>query len=160
MLYSSPVTTDPTLQRTYIHGHAPAVVQQHAKRTADEAAAFLLPKLLPEMRLLDVGCGPGSITIGLAQYLKRGEVIGVDLGRETLELARRDAEARGISNLRYEYADAYDLPLPGQFLRCALRTPGYTAPQRTSTRARRDAAVLKPAGLIALRDVDWGTAVY
>jgi cyclopropane fatty-acyl-phospholipid synthase-like methyltransferase len=69
----------------YTHGHAPAVVRQHAQRTADEAAAFLLPHLQPGMRLLDVGCGPGSITRGLAERLTAGHVVGVDLSRETLE---------------------------------------------------------------------------
>ena len=49
----------------YTHGHHASVVAQHGRRTAEEAAAFLLPRLRPGMRLLDAGCGPGSITAGL-----------------------------------------------------------------------------------------------
>ena len=60
------MTDEPLRHEMYTHGHTPAVVRQHAQRTAEEAAAFLLPELRPGMRLLDVGCGPGSITRGLA----------------------------------------------------------------------------------------------
>src|SRR5215470_18535769 len=91
----------PPRHETYTHGHAPAVVRQHGKRTAEEAAAFLLPSLRPGMRVLDVGCGPGSITRGLAESVAPGEVLGIDLSRETLEAARAGAAARGLTNLRY-----------------------------------------------------------
>src|SRR5690606_23173908 len=80
----------------YTHGHAQATVRQHGRRTAEEAAAFLLPALKPGMKLLDVGCGPGSITRGLAQLLAPGEVVGLDLSVETLADARQDAATRGI----------------------------------------------------------------
>src|SRR5207244_13106415 len=92
---------EPVRHETYTHGHAPATVRQHAQRTAEEAAAFLLPELRPGMRLVDVGCGPGSITRGLAERLAPGQVVGLDLSRETLDTARRDAAARGLANLVY-----------------------------------------------------------
>src|SRR5262252_7869330 len=106
------MSADPVRRETYTHGHAPAVVQQHAQRTADEAAAFLLPELEPGMTLLDVGCGPGSITRGLAERVAPGEVVGIDLSRETLEAARQDAAARGLKNLTYDEASVYQLPYP------------------------------------------------
>ena len=89
--------TEPVRHEHYTHGHAPAVVQQHAQRTAAEAAGFLLPELRPGMRILDVGCGPGSITRGLAEHVAPGQVIGVDLSRHTLDEAQRDAAARGLA---------------------------------------------------------------
>src|SRR5262245_18403455 len=103
---------EPLRHETYTHGHAPAVVRQHAQRTAEEAAAFLLPELRPGMRLLDVGCGPGSITRGLAERLALGEVIGLDPSKETIEGARRDAAARGLGNLHYQDGSVYQLPFP------------------------------------------------
>src|SRR5215831_8263061 len=51
---------------------------QHARRTAETQAAFLLPHLRPGMALLDLGCGPGSITIGLAAAVAPGPTTGVD----------------------------------------------------------------------------------
>src|SRR5207249_2091690 len=102
----------PVRHETYTHGHAPAVVRHHAKRTAEEAAAFLLPELRPGMRLLDVGCGPGSITRGLAEIVAPGQVVGLDMSSETLDAARRDAAARGLENLRYEIGSVYELAFP------------------------------------------------
>src|SRR5258705_12190379 len=107
---------EPLRHELYTHGHAPAVVRQHAQRTADEAAAFLLPHLRPDMRLLDVGCGPGSITRGLAERLTAGQVAGLDLSPETLEAARRDALARRLHNIRYQARSGYELPLAGGVL--------------------------------------------
>src|SRR2546426_270053 len=106
------MTDEPLRHEKYTHGHAPAVVRQHALRTAEEAAAFLLPELRPGMRLLDVGCGPGSITRGLAERLAPGLVVGVDLSRETLAAARQDAADRGLTNLLYEQGSVYQLPFP------------------------------------------------
>jgi ubiquinone/menaquinone biosynthesis C-methylase UbiE len=154
------MTDEPLRHETYTHGHAPATVRQHAQRTADEAAAFLLPELRAGMRLLDVGCGPGSITRGLAERLAPGEVVGVDPSEETLEAARRDAAARGLANLRYETASVYALPFPDASFDVAY------AHQVLQHLHERDAAlgemlrVLRPGGLVAIRDVDWETAAY
>src|SRR5215468_12319394 len=106
------MTDQPLRHEKYTHGHAPATLQQHAQRTADEAAAFLLPHLRAGMKLLDVGCGPGSITRGLAERLAPGQVVGLDLSAETLAGARRDAMVRGVTNLQYQEGSVYDLPFP------------------------------------------------
>ena len=154
------MTGEPLRHETYTHGHAPATVRQHGKRTAEEAAAFLLPALKPGMRLLDVGCGPGSITRGLAERLAPGEVVGVDLSRETLASARADAAARGLTNLRYEEASVYALPFPDASFDVAYA-------HQVSQHLREPAAalaemlrVVRPGGLVGVRDVDWATAVY
>ena len=51
----------------YLHGHAEPVVASHAARTVESSAAYLLPRLRPGLRVLDIGCGPGSITLDLAR---------------------------------------------------------------------------------------------
>jgi ubiquinone/menaquinone biosynthesis C-methylase UbiE len=147
-------------RETYTHGHAPATLRQHGLRTADEAAAFLLPELKPGMRLLDVGCGPGSITRGLAERLAPGQVVGVDLSLEALAGARAEAAERGLTNLQYEQGSAYELPFADASFDVAfahqvlqhLRDPGAAV--------REMLRVLRPAGLIAVREVDWGTVAY
>ena len=112
------------------------------------------------MRLLDVGCGPGSITLGLAEHLPLGEVIGVDLSRETLAQATREAEARGIRNLRYEVANIYALPFEAdQFDVVYAHQVIQHLPERPEA-LRQMLRVCKQGGRIAIREVDWGTVGY
>ena len=78
----------------YTHGHHAAVVASHAARTAQNSAAFLLERLEVGQRVLDVGCGPGSITVDLAALVDPGEVIGIDPVEAVLEQARTLADTR------------------------------------------------------------------
>ncbi len=144
----------------YTHGHAPAVVRQHAQRTAEEAAAFLLPELSPGMRLLDVGCGPGSITRGLAERVAPGEAIGLDPSEETLDMARRDAAARGLANLHYQEGSVYALPFPDASFDVAYAHQVLQHLRERGAALSEMLRVVRPGGLVAVRDVDWGTAAY
>ena len=67
-----------TLQGYVPDGVTPGLNRDYEDRTADRQAAFVLPYLRPGMNLLDVGCGPGTITVGLAQAVAPGHVIGID----------------------------------------------------------------------------------
>jgi ubiquinone/menaquinone biosynthesis C-methylase UbiE len=154
------MTSEPVRHETYTHGHAPATVAQHARRTADEAAAFLLPELRPGMRLLDVGCGPGSITRGLAERVAPGEVTGVDLSRETLATARADAAARGLPNLRYEEGSVYALPFAAASFDVVYAHQVLQHLREPTAALGEMLRVLRPGGLVAVREVDWGTAAY
>ena len=145
---------------TYTHGHAQATVRQHGRRTAEEAAAFLLPELQAGMRLLDVGCGPGSITRGLAALLAPGEVIGVDLSEDTLASARRDAAERGLGNVRYQVASVYELPFEDASFDVVFAHQVLQHLREPAAALREMLRVLRRDGLIAVRDVDWGTVAY
>ena len=154
------MSAEPPRHETYTHGHASAVVRHHAKRTAEEAAAFLLPELQPGMRLLDVGCGPGSITRGLAEIVAPGQVVGLDMSSETLDAARRDAAARGLENLRYEIGSVYELAFPDASFDAAYAHQVFQHLREREVALREMLRVLRPGGLIAVRDVDWGTVAY
>ena len=79
----------------YTHGHHSSVVSAHAVRRASEAAAFVLPELKSPMRLLDFGCGPGTITIDLAEHLlPGGSVVGIDSSEAVVEQARASASEK------------------------------------------------------------------
>ena len=67
-----------TKPATYTSGHDPAVLRTHAWRTVDNSAPYLKPWLKPDMKILDVGCGPGSITVDLATYVPQGHVTGIE----------------------------------------------------------------------------------
>jgi SAM-dependent methyltransferase len=123
--------------------HRPA----HARRTAESHAGFLLPLLKPGMAVLDVGCGPGSITVGLAAVVAPGPVCAVDLD---------PALADGTDGIRVLTADAADLPLDDAsfdviFICATLQH--LPDPLAALREARR---VARPGAVIAVADADWG----
>jgi ubiquinone/menaquinone biosynthesis C-methylase UbiE len=144
----------------YTHGHAPATLRQHGRRTAADAAAFLLPHLTPGMRLLDVGCGPGSITRGLAERLAPGDVVGVDVSADALAAARTDAAGRGLTNLRYQEGSVYELAFEDASFDAVFAHQFLQHLREPAAAVREMLRVLRPGGLLAIRDVDWATAAY
>lgn len=80
------------------------------RRSAEKQPAFLLPHLRPGMSLLDCGCGPGSITIGLARVVAPGAVVGVDIDPGEVERSRQLAAEQGVANVRFETGNVYELP--------------------------------------------------
>src|SRR5947207_15180089 len=75
-----------------------------------QVAAFLAPYLRPGMRLIDCGCGPGSITADIALAVAPGLAVGVDLRVDALAQARALARERGVANLAFHAASVYRLP--------------------------------------------------
>jgi len=127
-----------------------------AKRLASQAAAFRLPHLRAGMRVLDVGCGPGSITLGLAAAVAPGEVVGIDVQPSQVEKARALATQRGVTNVRFEASNVYELPFPdGSFDVAFANTvlQHLREPVRALAELRR---VLRPGGIVGVRDRDSG----
>ena len=94
----------------YVHCHHESVLRSHRWRTAENSAAYLLPHLRHGFRLLDVGCGPGTISIDLAGRVAPGRVVGIDAAEGPLEAARRAAAAAEVANVTFQVADAMALP--------------------------------------------------
>ena len=94
----------------YTPGYSPLVVQYMSRRRAERDAAFLLPHLRPGMSVLDCGCGPGTITSGLAHAVSPGRVIGLDCDRNQVLLAQQSAARLATSNLGVGAASLYALP--------------------------------------------------
>lgn len=96
---------------TYSHGHHASVVGAHAARTVVNSASYFSPLVEPGMRILDVGCGPGSITIDLARRVgPHGAVLGIDASAEVVETARAAAAEARVTNVEFRVGDAYDPP--------------------------------------------------
>ncbi len=96
----------------YTMGYAEEFERFLRRRTADTHAGYLLPHLKPGMRMLDIGCGPGTISVGLAGAVDPGEFFGVDMDASQVDLASKAAREGGHSNARFRVADALDLPFP------------------------------------------------
>src|SRR5688572_22159205 len=91
-----PVATSTPATEVYSQRDNPAFEAALAARTASQQAAFFLPHLRPGMRLLDVGCGPGAITLGLANVVTPGDVVGVDVQASQVERARTLESSQGV----------------------------------------------------------------
>jgi ubiquinone/menaquinone biosynthesis C-methylase UbiE len=141
----------------YTHGHHASVVGQHARRTAERDAAFLLPHLRAGMRLLDVGCGPGTITTGLARAVAPGDVVGIELVDGVIEQAREHAAREGIDNARFEYGDVYALPYADASFDAAYAHQVLQHLARQADALAEMHRVLRPGGLVAVRDADYQT---
>ena len=98
----------------YAMGYSDIFMEMLQRRSAPRNAGHLLPLLRPGMTLLDLGCGPGSITSGLAAAVHPGKTHGVDLNEEQLGLARRQAQELGLENLEFHQSNALRLPFPDQ----------------------------------------------
>ncbi len=138
----------------------PAFEAVMALRTAAKEGSFFLPHLSPGMRVLDVGCGPGSITIGFAEAVFPGEAVGVDFQPSQVALAQASSSSRGTLNARFEVADVYQLPFPDASFDAVFAHAvlwHLREPLRALAEIRR---VLRPGGIIGVRDCDWGGRIY
>jgi ubiquinone/menaquinone biosynthesis C-methylase UbiE len=146
----------PSSSDTYLHGHHDSVLRSHRWRTAENSAGYLLPRLRPDARVLDVGCGPGTITADLAGLVPDGDVTGIDAADGVVAEAREEAERRGQGNVRFETGDVYRLGYPdGTFdvVHAHQVLQHLTEPVAALREMRR---VCRPGGLVAARDGDYG----
>ena len=147
----------PEPRERYTHGHHPSVVAQHARRRAEVEAWFLLPRLQPGQRLLDVGCGPGTVTSGLARAVAPGLVTGLDAASDVLATAREHAAETGLANLEFVEGDVYALDYSGDTFDVVYANQllqHLSDPVAALQEMRR---VLRPGGLLGVRDADYAT---
>jgi ubiquinone/menaquinone biosynthesis C-methylase UbiE len=140
----------------YTHGHHESVLRSHTWRTAQNSAGFLLPHLKRGDSLLDVGCGPGTITMDLAEIVAPGVVIGIDRSDVVIERARDAADARALSNLSFAVGDVYNLEFDDASFDVVYAhqvLQHLSDPTRALTEMRR---VLRDGGWLAVRDADYG----
>jgi len=144
------------------HGVTPGLSRDYADRTAERQAAFVRPHLEPGMTLLDLGCGPGTITLGLARAVSPGLVIGLDHDPQHVAEARAAAEAAGVDNVRFLVGDALSLPFEPASLDGAFENNVFVhLADRAAAAAAELHRVVRPGGFLAARDatadaVLWG----
>jgi ubiquinone/menaquinone biosynthesis C-methylase UbiE len=143
---------------TYTHGHADPVLQSHRWRTAENSAAYLLPALRPGLDLLDVGCGPGTITVDLAARVAPGRVLGIDVSPDPLAEARGAAERAGVA-VTFEVGDVYALAAADDSFDVVHAHQVLQHLTDPVAALREMARVCRSGGVIAVRDVDYGAFV-
>jgi ubiquinone/menaquinone biosynthesis C-methylase UbiE len=145
----------------YTLGHHESVLRSHRWRTVENSAAYLIPHLRPGMNVLDVGSGPGTITVDIARRVFPGKVIGIDASDAVIDEARRLAEEQGLGNVEFMVADAYDTGFAaGTFdlvhAHQVLQHLGRPVDALIAWRA-----LLAPDGIVAARDCDYvGSIVF
>ena len=144
---------------SYIQGHHESVTRTHAVRTAEDSAAFLLPHLRGDMRILDVGCGPGSISCSLCKYVPKGLVIGVDVTETVLDQGR--FLGKDLKNISFQVANVVEgLPFPDEHFDIVYCHQVLIHISMPITALREMRRVCKVGGLVACREGDWGTVVF
>lgn len=150
-------TTRNDSQKPYLHGYASGMTtKMHAARTAENQAHFFLPYLEPGMTLLDCGCGSGSITVGLAKAVAPAQVIAIDIAQIEIDRARDRARQQGVNNLRFEVGDIFHLAYPDNAFDAVFCHNVLEHQDDPLTALLEMQRVLKPGGVIGVRDADNG----
>ncbi|MFF4101624.1 methyltransferase domain-containing protein [Streptomyces sp. NPDC001903] len=146
----------------YTHGHHESVLRSHRWRTAANSAAYLIGELRPGMSVLDVGCGPGTITADLAELVAPGgRVTAVDAAGDVLKQAAEYAAGRGLADaVTFATADVHALDFPDDSFDVVhahqvLQHVGD--PVRALREMRR---VCRPGGIVAARDADYAAMTW
>lgn len=142
-------------QATYTFGHHASVVNSHARRTAQDSAAFLLPHLKPHFTILDIGCGPGTITADLAELVPQGRVTGVDFVDSVLDNAQAHVDERGITNCVFEAVDANALPYAEHSFDVVFCHQVLQHVRDPVGILKEMGRVAKPGGIVAAREADY-----
>ena len=145
-----------TLERTatpdYTMGFSEGFLSLLRGFTAETTAGYLFPYLRPGLRVLDFGCGPGTISVGLARAVAPGELHGVDMEESQVDLARSMAKANGQDNSIFHVGDVTNLPFEDGFFDVAHCHGVLTHVPDTQATLAEVKRVLKPGGIIGCRE--------
>ena len=137
----------------YTMGYSEEFLQLLDRRSAETHAAYLLPHLKDGDRVLDFGCGPGTITVGLARAIEPGEVHGIDMEESQIAMARSAAEAGGHDNAIFHVGDVTALPFEDNSFDVAHSHAVLMHVPDTAAVLSEVKRVLKPGGIVASREM-------
>jgi SAM-dependent methyltransferase len=141
---------------SYTPGHSPNATDFMSQRSFDSHGEYFRDQLRPGLRVLDCGCGPGSITLGIARAVSPAEVVGVDFAESQILRAKEASAERAIANVRFVAASCYALPFDNDSFDCVFShalLEHLAEPHRALREFHR---VLKPGGRVGVCSPDWG----
>lgn len=141
------------MANAYTHGHHESVLRSHRWRTAENSAGYLLDHLAPDQSLLDVGCGPGTITLDLAARV--ASVTALEVDEQALDLCRAEASRRGATNVEFATGDVHGLPFDDATFDVVHAHQVLQHVADPVAALREMVRVTKPGGLVAARDSDY-----
>jgi len=147
--------SDPKMTARYVLGHHETVLRSHSTRTAANSAAYLVSSIQPHMHILDVGCGPGTITADFADLVPQGKVVGLEPVEPPLEIARATLEGRGLKNAEFVIGDVHKLDFGDNMFdvaHCHQVLVHVGDPVQALREMRR---VTKEGGYVAARECDF-----
>jgi ubiquinone/menaquinone biosynthesis C-methylase UbiE len=148
------------MAETYTHGHHESVLRSHEWRTAENSAAYLLDRLTPGLDLLDVGCGPGTITLDLAARVAPGRVVGIDRADEVIAQAEALRAERGVETVGFATGDVYELDFDDASFDVVHAHQVLQHLREPIAALRELRRVLRPGGTLAVRDSDYAAFVW
>ena len=152
------IRQDPAVD-TYTHGHADSVLRSHRWRTVENSAGYLGPHLREGLDVLDVGCGPGTITVDLARRVAPGRVVGLDVAAAPLGEARALADREGVE-VAFAVGDVYALDADDDSFDVVHAHQVLHHLSDPVAALREMARVCRPGGLLAVRDVDYAATTW
>jgi SAM-dependent methyltransferase len=144
----------------YTHGHAESVLRSHRTRTAANSAAYLLPELRPGLSLLDVGSGPGTITVDLAEHVAPGRVTALETSDAVLQHAMAEVARRGCGTVDFAVGDVLALDYPAGTFDVVHAHQVLQHIADPVAAVREMVRVCRPGGLVAARDGDYGGFIW
>jgi SAM-dependent methyltransferase len=145
-------------QETYTHGHAASVLRSHTTRTVANSAAYAVDHLRPGSAVLDVGCGPGTITVDIARRVAPGPVLGIEPVAGPLEQAR--AYAAGVDNVEFTLGDVYALDHPDDSVDVVHAHQVLQHLTDPVAALREMLRVCRSGGVVAVRDADYAAMTW
>jgi len=143
---------------TYTHGHHDSVLRSHRNRTIENSAQYLRPHLHAQTRLLDVGAGPGTITMDFAAHV--AHVTATEIGQAELALSQALAAETGTENVDFSVEDVHALSFADDtfdVVHTHQVLQHVADPVQALSEMRR---VTKPGGIVAARDADYAGFIW
>ncbi len=147
-------------EQSYAPGYEPGITDLFRFRSAERFARHLLPHLHPGMRVLDCGCGPGTITVGLALRVAPGHVLGIDSDAKQIAVATTAGQEAAVSNVQFETGDLLHLPCPPGSVDVVHFSCVLTHLPTPLDALKEAWRVLKPGGIVSVREPVFAKTVW